>query len=329
MAQLRAALRGLLGSDGAVTLASPDSQWRGQWPELAAMGLTSFCVPEDRGGFGRRADAAAAAASELGAALHGSPFAALTAATHVLATSADPDADDLVADLLAGQRVCAFGHFDQSRRRAHLLDGVSGAEAVLLADTDRDEFILFTDPSAWVMDPVPHGFDVSRQAADLVVDAATGRIIPACAAGDRLHGLLLAADTLGGVQRALDRTVDYAGQRQAFGRSIGGFQAVQHRLADHAVRVRGMRLLVNDAARAIDADDPTADRAVALAALSVHSGATGVLHDLVQLTGAIGFTWEYGLHHYQRRAHQNARLAGGTRSAASALAIAEGWRDAG
>ena len=57
-----------------------------------------------------------------------------------------------------------------------------------------------------------------------------------------LFGLLLAADALGGTERVLDRTVAYAKDRQAFGRAIGGFQAVQHRLADHAVRVRGMSL---------------------------------------------------------------------------------------
>ena len=326
---MRTALRRILGYDGDGTQPAPDPDWRLHWPDLAAMGLTGFCLPEDRGGFGRRADAAAAAANELGAALHGAPFAGLTAAVHALGACADPELDDLVAEVLAGERLCSFGHLDDDRATARLLDGVPGSDALVLEDPHLGGFLLFTDPTSWSVDPAAHDFDVTRQAVDLALDSATGRPIPDSPTARRLRGLLLAADTVGGVQRVLDRTVDYAGQRQAFGRPIGGFQAVQHRLADHAVRVRGMGLLVDEAARAIVADDLTATRTVALAELSVHSGATHILHDLLQLTGAIGFTWEYGLHYYQRRAHQNARLAGGTRSAVSTIAAVEMWGHAG
>ena len=102
----------------------------------------------------------------------------------------------------------------------------------------------------------------------------------------------------------------------AFGRPIGGFQAVQHRLVDHTVRVRGMQLVVTEAARALTAADSDAPRAVTLAELAVSAGAVHVLHDLLQLTGAIGFTWEYGLHRYERRAHHDARLVGNPRRGA-------------
>jgi alkylation response protein AidB-like acyl-CoA dehydrogenase len=64
---------------------------------------------------------------------------------------------------------------------------------------------------------------------------------------------------------------------------------------------------------------------VAVAEVSVSSGATHILHDLIQLTGAIGFTWEYGLHFYERRVHQDARLAANPRGALRSLAEFEGW----
>jgi alkylation response protein AidB-like acyl-CoA dehydrogenase len=161
------------------------------------------------------------------------------------------------------------------------------------------------------------------------VDPAAGRRLPADPTAHRLFRLLLAADAVGGVERALARAVAYAGDRVAFGRPIGGFQAVQHRLADHAVRLRGMTLLVRDAARAIAADTPDSPRRVLVAEASVAGGAVHILHDLVQLTGAIGFTWEYGLHLSERRAHQDARLAANPRRARRALAELEGWTRVG
>ena len=66
---------------------------------------------------------------------------------------------------------------------------------------------------------------------------------------------------------------------------------------------------------------------MALAEASVSSAAGHVLHDLVQLTGAIGFTWEYGLHFFERRIHQDARLAANPRRALQQLADLEGWAD--
>ena len=123
----------------------------------------------------------------------------------------------------------------------------------------------------------------------------------------------------------LDRTVEYAKTRETFGKAIGGYQAVQHRLVDHGVRTRGMSLAVEEAARAMSEGSAAVDRLIAVAELSVSSGATHIVHDLVQLTGGIGFTWEYGLHFYDRRVHQDARLTRNPRSAVRTIAALEGW----
>lgn len=168
---------------------------------------------------------------------------------------------------------------------------------------------------------------MSRPCTDLAVDVATGLRLDAGPTPSLLFGLLLAADALGGTERVLARTVDHARDRRAFGKPIGGFQAVQHRLADHAVRVRGMGLAVREAARSLASGDPDAARRVTLAEASVSGGAGPVLHDLLQLTGAIGFTWEYGLHFFERRAHHDARLAANPRRVHQRLAELEGWTD--
>jgi len=88
-----------------------------------------------------------------------------------------------------------------------------------------------------------------------------------------------------------------------------------------------MALVVAEAARLLSAGSPAAARFVALAEVGVTSRGTHILHDLLQLTGAMGFTWEYGLHFYERRVHEDARLAANPRSAVRRLARLEGWAD--
>jgi alkylation response protein AidB-like acyl-CoA dehydrogenase len=86
-----------------------------------------------------------------------------------------------------------------------------------------------------------------------------------------------------------------------------------------------MALAVAEAARSLSDGRGEGARAVALAEVGVNGSAGHILHDLLQLTGGIGFTWEYGLHLHQRRVHQDARLSGNPRAAVRALATIEGW----
>jgi hypothetical protein len=288
--------------------------------------VAAFCVPEERGGFGLQVEAAAAAAGELGAALHGSPYAALTASAHALALGAagDPVVGEVLAGVVAGELLCTFGVVDAAGV-ARGVDGAPEADALVVAEPGAGGLLLFADRSGWAVDAARPGFDTSRTCGDVTVDLAAGRRLDGGGVARELYRLLLAADALGGIQRMLGRTVSYAGQRVAFGKPIGAFQAVQHRLVDHAVRARGMALLVAEAARLLAAGAGEARRAVALAEVSVSSNAAPILYDLVQLTGGIGFTWEYGLHHFVRRAHQDARLAGNPRSAERTVAELDGW----
>lgn len=332
--QLRDALRGVLGTARGDTTPDVRTDWRESWPSLTELGVAAFCAPEVSGGFGFDVAAATVAAQELGAALHGSPYAGLIASVHVL-TSSEVDAPPgLVDDILSGARICALGVFDTATEEwgddeisgvATFVDGAQTADALLLIAPPSPDALLVCERGAWTVDPAPPLFDVSRPCGDVRVDRVRAVRCSAGAVALPLYHLLLAADTLGGVERMLDRTVTYACERKAFGRSIGGFQAVQHRLVDHAVRVRAMALGVIEAAEMLGDGDRGAAREVALAALAVDSAATHILHDLVQLTGAIGFTWEHGLHHYERRAHHNARLARNPRSAERSLAAFEGW----
>ncbi|WP_426573997.1 acyl-CoA dehydrogenase family protein [Aquihabitans sp. McL0605] len=320
-------MAGVLQSGSHEALPAPDPGWRSGWPALAALGATALSVPEALGGSGVQPEVAAATAAELGAALHGSPFAGLLACASALAAAAPADARaaDALAAIVAGDRIGAYGRLDASSSTARNVDGAPAADLLVLHDPATGDLVLIDDRGAWTEREDLAPFDLSRSSADVTIEPGRGHRLAADPTAEHLFHLLLAADALGGTERVLARTVAYAGDRQAFGRPIGGFQAVQHRLADHAVRTRGISLLVREAARSIARGAPDIPRRVALAEAGASSGAGHILHDLLQLTGAIGFTWEYGLHAFQRRVHQDARLAANPRRARFELASIEGW----
>jgi len=127
--------------------------------------------------------------------------------------------------------------------------------------------------------------------------------------GERLRNwwrLAIAAETVGAMSAALDQTVAYLKQRRQFGRSIASFQAVQHRLADCAVRVEGSRWLVYEAAYKHAPEEGSA-----CAAAHALESARQVVRETHQLSGAIGFTREHDLHVWSMRVHAlGSELAG-------------------
>ncbi|MEZ0362366.1 acyl-CoA dehydrogenase family protein [Mycobacterium sp. pUA109] len=128
----------------------------------------------------------------------------------------------------------------------------------------------------------------------------------------RRSDLVLAAELLGVAQRVLDGTVDYVSQRVQFGRTIGSFQAVKHRLADLLAQVELTRSAVYGAAWQFGDGPVTAQAAVDLAVAAVLARQTAVeaTKAAVQLHGGIGITWEHWAHRYLRRAHAVIALTG-------------------
>jgi alkylation response protein AidB-like acyl-CoA dehydrogenase len=121
---------------------------------------------------------------------------------------------------------------------------------------------------------------------------------------------LYAAELLGGAQRMLEASVDYAKVREQFGRPIGSFQAVKHRCADMLVDVEGMRSAVWYAAWAVDTN--AEDRSLAASTAKAWASDAGmrVMNSALQVHGGIGFTWEHDLHLYLKRAQLDSVLFG-------------------
>jgi alkylation response protein AidB-like acyl-CoA dehydrogenase len=113
---------------------------------------------------------------------------------------------------------------------------------------------------------------------------------------------LLACEAVGVSQRALDLTAAYTSERQQFGRVIGTYQGVSHRVANTFVAVALARSMAYWSAWAVSAEDADADLAVAGATVTAGEGAVFACEQSIQAHGGIGFTWEHVLHRYYKRA---------------------------
>jgi len=112
----------------------------------------------------------------------------------------------------------------------------------------------------------------------------------------------LAAELVGGMQRTLDLTVEYAKTRKQFGKPIGGFQAVQHQCADMYLETESSRSAVYYAGWALEEHAPDAATAVSIAKMYASDAARTVGNRGIQIHGGMGFTWENDIHLYYRRA---------------------------
>ena len=122
---------------------------------------------------------------------------------------------------------------------------------------------------------------------------------------------MLASEQLGLAERCVEMTVGYVRERRQFGRPVGSFQALKHRLADLWVSVTQARAAARYAAACLATGDPDTQVAVALAVSSCCEAATAVAQECVQMHGGIGFTWEHPAHLYLKRA-KSASIAFGT-----------------
>jgi alkylation response protein AidB-like acyl-CoA dehydrogenase len=111
----------------------------------------------------------------------------------------------------------------------------------------------------------------------------------------------LAAELVGGMQRVLDLSVEYAKARKQFGKPIGQFQAVQHQLADSYLETESARSAAYYAAWALEERRPDSATAVSIAKMYASDAARNAGNRGIQVHGGMGFTWENDIHLYYRR----------------------------
>jgi alkylation response protein AidB-like acyl-CoA dehydrogenase len=159
--------------------------------------------------------------------------------------------------------------------------------------------------------------DQTRKLARLEFRSVSARLIgapgEAGAVLDRtldVAAIALAAEQLGGAQRALDMAVGYAKDRHQFGRPIGSFQAIKHRCADLLLEVSSLRSAVRYAAAAVAEGSPEVPVVAALIKAYAADVYFHVAAENIQIHGGIGFTWEHDAHLYFKRATSSGLLFG-------------------
>jgi alkylation response protein AidB-like acyl-CoA dehydrogenase len=256
------------------------------------VGAAALVVPEELGGAGGELADAATVLQELGRAVVPSPLLGTTLAELALLAAPEPDAETL-ASLAEGSSIGALV-LDAD----YVVNGDIADVVVATADGRLSRWTRFSAQPVATMDP-------TRRLARLQPED-TVALGPDPGLADSA-AILLAAEQIGAAERCLELTVEYAKSRVQFGRPIGSFQALKHRMADLYVAIAAARAVVADAC-----SDPTPTNA-ATARLAASETLCKVAAEGIQLHGGIAITWEHDMHLYFKRAHGSAQLLGSPR----------------
>jgi alkylation response protein AidB-like acyl-CoA dehydrogenase len=302
------------------------------WRSLAIeLGVAGLLVPESLGGAGAGAREAAVVMEEIGRAVAPVPFlSSAVLATVVLLAAGDTETVTALAegaataalvvplstgpgDPIAGVNVGADG----LTGAVHSVAGVREADVLVVPVEGSDGLEVHTvsRSAPGVQITALLALDMTRPLTNVQFSAASSsRVGPAntaLAAALETGAALLASEQLGLAQWCFETTLAYAKQRKQFGRAIGSYQAVKHRLADLWFEVSSATAAARYAADTCARHDEDAGIAAALAQAYCGDIAVHAAEECVQLHGGIGMTWEYPAHLYLKRAKSD-QLAFGT-----------------
>ncbi|HEU5391776.1 MAG TPA: acyl-CoA dehydrogenase family protein [Streptosporangiaceae bacterium] len=322
---------------------------QGVWEQAGAqLGLQGLAIPESYGGAGFSFAEQAIVLEEFGAALYGGPYlaSAVLAATALLASPDEGARGDLLPGIASGETIATLafteddGSWDPAAIRlaaakdgeawrldghkSFVLDGATAGLILVVAATDAG-LSLFAVKGDGEAGGGPGGLtrvtlptmDQTRKLARLEFAATPARLIgspgDAAAILDRtldVAAIALAAEQLGGAQRALDMAVGYAKVREQFGRPIGSFQTIKHRCADLLLEVESLRSAVGYAAAAVAEGSAEIPVLASLAKAYASETFFHVAAENIQIHGGIGFTWEHDAHLYFKRAKSSELFLG-------------------
>jgi alkylation response protein AidB-like acyl-CoA dehydrogenase len=313
---------------------------RARWIAACDMGWIATLVTPERGGLGAGPELFADLCEETGRGLVSDPVAGCALSASVIADDPSLAADPLLGRLLDGSDCCAWCVAEDDR--AWTTDEISlelgsGPDGLVLdgsktyvLDADVADHLLVSArcngsvrnvlipaDAAGVRITRARGLDLTRSvcrvdfervrvAAPADWDRTAGAL--AIHRGLRLGALLVCSDAIGAAERLMEMTVAYTLQREVFGRTLAGYQAVKHKCADMLCGIEGSRVAAIDAARMLGAATGGDAGAFAAADRSIHvlksfagERCSRIAGEALQLHGGIGFTWEHDLHLYLRR----------------------------
>ena len=310
-----------------------------RWLQFAELGAIGALFPEDVGGFGGAGFDIAVVFECLGRGLVSEPFLGALVVGRAMAAAGTEAQKARIAELIDGSTIAALahdepeGHYELERvgtRAEREGEGwvISGRKAVVLhgqhanlllvsartsgAVDSAEGMSLFLVPGdAAGLQRRSYGRIDGGSACELVLDQVRvdagallgkeGQGLPVLEQAVAYGLLALCAESLGAMDVAKQSTLEYLQTRKQFGKVIGSFQALQHRMADVLLEVEQARSAVINAAAAIDADRLTRERALSAAKYTIGRIGTLVAEESIQLHGGIGMTWELPLSHYAKR----------------------------
>lgn len=289
------------------------------WTGLADLGTIGAFVTEEQGGFGGSAEDVSVIFEELGRALCAEPMLGTLMGLRLLAGLGR---DDLVAPVIAGETRCALAVFEPQvscdlshiettarpdgdswrlKGRKSAVYGAPGADHVLIvARIGKGLGLFLADKPELIAAATVDGGGI----ADIVLDEHLAECLSDDCA-DRVEDALdlgriaLCAEAVGAMAHLIDLTVDYLKQRKQFGRAIGTFQALQHRVVDMIVELEQCRSITIAAVAAYGTPDQA--RRVSMAKNLVGRMGRLISEEAIQMHGGIGMTWEYAGSHYAKR----------------------------
>jgi alkylation response protein AidB-like acyl-CoA dehydrogenase len=304
------------------------------WDKLAELGWPGLLVPEASGGLGLGLVDMAVVMEEMGRIPFPGPFFSSAVLATLAATRLEEP--DLLAQLASGAIRGAvaleeLGHDDpvdrvhaRARRKGAdwivtghkplVLDGHTADWVIVVARTEEGlgSFLLEAPRG----EPVPT-MDPTRKAARILIDER--RAVPVGPRGDQTTtwrrivddaAVMLAAELVGASDAALELATEYAKARVQFDRPIATFQAIRHKAVDMLHQLELARVGTHYAAWASDVDDPSRERAAAMAKSFVAEAAVFISGEDIQIHGGVGFTWDCDAHLYYKRAKMNDAMLG-------------------
>jgi alkylation response protein AidB-like acyl-CoA dehydrogenase len=315
------------------------------WKGAAEMGWLGAATPERYGGAGLGYLELALIAEELGRALAPIPFGSSVCLVGeaLLLAGSDSQRERWLPGLVSGELIGALAlaetagtpgpHSLQTRLRDGRLyggkravpDGAAANRALVVAQADAGPALALVDlTGSGVRRERARSLDPSRPGAHLQFEGAPAELLGAPGEGWRLFERLLeraavlaAFEQLGGAQRALELTRDFALGRYAFGRPVASFQALKHRMVDVYVAIELARSHCFYAAWALSQQAPDLGEAACAARVAASDAFELAATEMIQMHGGVGYTWEYDCHLFYRRAKWLAAMLGS----------APGWRD--
>lgn len=284
--------------------AADDAPLPSVWSSLAAMGVVGLTAPEPHGGLGLREIDLVLLLEESGRVALPAPLVETAAVAGPLFAALEDAVPDPVggwlSSLATGDLVVAA-----SLDGSGLVPHAARADVVLLHAGRQ----LVAVPAEAIAFTPQTSVDGSRHLASCSYDADDATVLTDDAGPHGLAGrsfdrgaLGTAAQLLGVADHLLATTVDYVKQREQFGVPIGSFQAIKHHLADSLLALEFARPVVYRAAYSMATDDPDASVHVAMAKCYASEAALTVSRHALQCHGAIGYTVEYDLHLWLKRA---------------------------